>query len=166
MENIASGRSSIRMRLIGHSGLTNKAMPARTKNFTFDKDTHTYRLRGNVIPSVTQVIGAVHPRNYECADWYLERGRKMHKAIHFLIQGVLDWSSVDEAIAGRLQAYQKFMTEYEGRAIQTETSMYSETYLFAGTTDAIITSQKKASLLDVLTDFKSSLEAQVFIKLG
>ena len=59
---------------------------------SFDEETHTYSASGRVVPSVTQVIKAafgdlVWPWANEFA---LERGSKVHKALHYWILGDLD----------------------------------------------------------------------------
>jgi hypothetical protein len=131
--------------------------------FTFDPETHIYRLGDRVLPSVTDIIGAVIPRGYECAAWYLDRGKALHAAIHLQAKGKLDWSSVDDRIMGRLKAYRKFMLESGWTLIASETPMYSERLGFAGCRDALMLDKAK---VEVLTDFKSSIEPQVIPQIG
>ena len=82
-----------------------------TDRLQFDSEKHLYTIDGAPVPSVTQMINAVYPRNYSCGNWYLERGSAMHYAIHFLVQGKLRWESVDHRILGRIRAFEKFMLE-------------------------------------------------------
>ncbi|MDE2022352.1 MAG: hypothetical protein KGI71_05590, partial [Patescibacteria group bacterium] len=71
-----------------------------TPDFTFDAATHTYRIGGHVVPSVTQVIRSCAP-GWMADEWYLERGKAVHEAIRLSISGRLDWTELDPRIEGR-----------------------------------------------------------------
>jgi len=131
--------------------------------FTFDPETHIYRVGERVYPHVTGIINAIAPRQYSCGDWYLSRGRAMHKAIHLLVKGILDWSSVDERILPRIRAFEKFMRERQWQLTHSELPLVSKSLLIAGTVDAILEHEGRDL---VLTDFKSSLEPHVSVQLG
>lgn len=134
--------------------------------FFFDPATHTYTVDGIIVPSVTGIIADTIPRNYSCADWYLERGSAMHKAIHLLIQDKLDWATVDERISRRILAYEKFRRDSGFKPFATERAMPCQRYRFAGTIDALYPSAKGRKNEVVLCDFKSSLEKQLEIQIG
>lgn len=129
----------------------------------FDEALHRYSVAGRVLPSVTQVINAVAPRGYTCGDFYLNRGRVMHKAIHLLIQGKLRWESVDEQIAGKIRAFQLFMSESGYKVQASELPLYSPSLRFAGTLDALMIPD---DVHRILVDFKSSLEPQLRPQIG
>ena len=50
----------------------------------FDELTHTYKLYGSPVPSVTQVIGEIIGSGWKAAEWYLTRGRAIHKCAEFI----------------------------------------------------------------------------------
>jgi hypothetical protein len=130
----------------------------------FDADAHIYRLDGKRLPSVTQIIGAVIPRKFNPGEWYLQRGRAIHQAIHLLSNDSLDWESVDERIKPRLQAFQKFCTETGLWPDDSEISLCSHALRFAGTIDAMMLNEIGAC--STLVDFKSSIEPAVILQLG
>jgi len=76
----------------------------------FDAATHTYRVDGVEVPSVTQVLEAVGLIDYSHIPWAnrqmaLERGRAVHEAIALDLEGDLDEDSAEEAgILGYLEA--------------------------------------------------------------
>jgi hypothetical protein len=129
----------------------------------FDADAHTYTLNGRRLPSVTQVIGAVIERRFNPGDWYLQRGRALHHAIHLMVKGTLDWESVDDRIFGRLKALEKFLKQTGYKIIVSEVPLAHSALMYAGTLDALLEGQGGHV---VLVDFKSSLEAQVELQLG
>lgn len=137
-----------------------KAQP----EFTFDPEAHVYRIDGAPVPSVTKIIGAIVPRRFNPGDWYLERGRAIHHAIHLMAKGTLDWNSVDPRILPRVQAVQKFLAETEFQIAESEIALFSYRMRYAGTVDAILTGDSGSHA--ILTDFKSSLEPQVELQLG
>ncbi len=130
----------------------------------FDAESHRYSIDGRVLPSVTQVIGAIIPRNYSCASWYMDRGSAIHKAIHLMIQGKLDWSSVDERILGRIRAFELFIKDSGCVVKESELPLASSRYSFAGTLDLILEDKRRE--WEFLADIKSSLECQISIQLG
>ena len=106
---------------------------------TFDADTHTYRLNGTVVPSVTQVI------DEQLNDWTgvpldaLEAARvfgsHVHEACHLLVRGELDWASLDPALVPYLEGAQNFLDQSGITIIASELALASPTLRFAGTTD-------------------------------
>jgi hypothetical protein len=81
---------------------------------TFDEATHTYRVNGSIVPSVTQVIPSdyshVHPRVLEKAR---QRGHAVHKATELYDKGTLDFATLDPQIEPYLVAWDKFKLDYE-----------------------------------------------------
>jgi len=54
---------------------------------TFDADRHVYAIGGNPVPSVTQIIRAVIPRQWNADPWCMQRGTMVHKAAALLLRG-------------------------------------------------------------------------------
>ena len=131
-------------------------------NIEFNEALHQYRLDGRVVPSVTQVIRS-NVQGWMADDWYLERGRAVHAAIHLHLRGKLDWASVDERIKGRIDAILKFLADLNLSIVDTEVRMASTRWRFAGTIDAIL---QDASGMLLVADWKSTLEPSVEPQLG
>lgn len=130
---------------------------------TFDEATHTYRLDGRVVPSVTQVIGSVLP-GWQADEWYLQRGRALHHACALLDRGVLNWDSVAPEIIGRVRAWQRFVADSRAIIMGIETPHADSVYRFAGTIDRILFVDGVE--LPVICDLKSTIEPQVRVQLG
>lgn len=108
--------------------------------FTFDFEKHEYRLNGEVLPSVTQLL-------QEFALYDLSRvppdrleykrilGTAVHLACHYLDDNRLDESTMHPDIVPYVNAYKKFreITGFEPR--YNEERMYSKKWRFAGTLD-------------------------------
>jgi hypothetical protein len=77
--------------------------------FQFDEKSHTYRVKGVIVPGVTRVIDHAGLTDYDNvrAD-ILERksalGKVVHRCIHFWNQRDLDWSTVDERAKGYVES--------------------------------------------------------------
>jgi hypothetical protein len=138
-------------------------------NINIDEN-HIYRLGTRRLPSVTQAIQAnfgerltewhVGERFY-WTEWHAGKGTAVHKAIHYLLEGVLDWGTVDVRILGKLKAFVKFISETGYEVMHSELMLHSKRYQFAGTIDLILHNDHL-----ILGDIKSSLEPYVEIQLG
>lgn len=129
----------------------------------FDEEKHEYRLRGKVLPSVTQIIKAILPPQYEFAgEWHMQRGAATHKACELFDQGVLDWASVDPEIEPRVKAWQRFRSDWPAEIVANETRLAHEGLRYAGTIDRMFRHQGKL----VLADIKNSVAQQVRLQLG
>lgn len=126
---------------------------------TFDEPSHTYRVDGRVVPSVTQLLGTLQ-------DWQgvppsvleakAELGRCVHKACELDDADDLDEESIDPVVLGYLQGWRKFKRETGALILQSERQLANRLLGFAGTLDRV------AELLAVsagdrwLIDIKSS----------
>ena len=106
----------------------------------FDDATHTYRLDGRVIPSVTQILKQVVDFSMVPPD-VLERkcalGSALHMAIALDHEGDLDEDSVDPAVRPYLDGWRKFVADM-GRALvihAAEVPMASKRYGYGVTPD-------------------------------
>lgn len=103
---------------------------------TFDADKHEYRWNGRVVPSVTGILKVVGLID---SAWHTpeatERGSMIHLATALDDRGELDEASVDERIAGYLNAWRHWrsVSGFEMHAI--ESPVYSTHYDYAGTLD-------------------------------
>ena len=80
-------------------------MPDQT--LTLDPITHVYTLNGRVVPGVTEIVRATVP-GWQASEWYLQRGRALHKAVELWNKGTLDEATVAPEIEGRFRAWKLF----------------------------------------------------------
>lgn len=121
---------------------------------TFEDEPHIYRVDGRIVPSVTGVIRDVYgdlvwPWRSEFA---LERGKRVHEAMHLWILGDLDAKRLSPYIAGFVAGGIRFLTETGFEIRVSEHRMYSSIYDVAGTTDLIGIMERK---LLTCADFKT-----------
>lgn len=108
---------------------------------TFDESTHTYRVGGKVVPSVTQILrpiidfSGIDPAVLAAKA---DLGTRVHAACEFWDQDDLDESSVEDDVAPRLQAWQRFVRESDARVLYAERRVYEPMLGYAGTLDAVI----------------------------
>lgn len=120
---------------------------------TFEEADHVYRVDGRIVPSVTQVLAEVYgdlvwPWRSEFA---LERGRRVHAAMHYWILRDLDIKTLSPYIAGFVAAGIRFLEETGFEIRASEHRMYSAVYDFAGTADLIGVLERKATGADFKT---------------
>ena len=121
-------------------------------DLTFEEETHTYRLNGELVPSVTQVIEAAGLKKpYHGDAWYGERGTAVHRAAHLLEDGSLDWDTVDPRITGFLKAYDSFIREAAWKTIFSERRMCCASLGFAGTMDKLGRMRRHDWVVDLKT---------------
>jgi len=132
-------------------------------NFTFDEANHIYKLSGNVIPGVTQIIsesGFVDLSfvNEEYLAWKGDLGKKVHKATELYDQDDLNIETLNPTLKSYLDGWIKFENDYGFNVYNIELEMYHPLYKFAGRLDRIgvIAQDKKYDY--VLVDIKSGVK--------
>ncbi|TBR16981.1 hypothetical protein EPO66_03635 [bacterium] len=145
-------------------------------DLTFDKDSHSYKLNGVVIPSVTQILQKVGISDFSMvpAD-RLESARKFGSAVHLACElfdkGTLDECALDSNLWPYLDAWVSFKKEYALEFISIEKPITSVIYRVAGTPDRIAKSDKRRRLAVLLneegtykvTEYKDKNDWQIFI---
>lgn len=104
---------------------------------TFNEERHEYRLDGEVIPSVTQVLGKLHDFGMVPADVLeaaCQRGTIVHKLCEFHDQRDLDPESIGDYWR-YLDAWIAFCADYKAEWTHIEHKGHSARYGFAGTMD-------------------------------
>jgi hypothetical protein len=140
-------------------------MPPRLQ---FDEETHTYRLEGRELPSVTTVLGAVgyydHLRNVppEKLELARRRGVMAHRAIQLYIQNKLDFSTVSDEVYGRVEGFAAWCkdTGFRPARRSTEVRVFSPSYRYAGTVDAL----GRIGTRRVLVDYKTPVSMDTSAK--
>lgn len=89
---------------------------AYAPTLTFEEDTHTYRLDGMVVPSVTQILKELGFVDFSGIDPEVlrkkaELGTYVHKCCELLFQQDLDIENVDPEALGYVRAFEKFLIE-------------------------------------------------------
>lgn len=121
---------------------------------TFDPETHTYAVDGNVLPSVTQIIrdAGLYPWGNDSTDanYYMERGLAVHAACRYWDEGRLDpHEELDPEVEPRLDAYKKFLKDSGARVLMNETPMYHPAMRYAGTLDRLFVWNNDLWLVDL-----------------
>jgi len=101
---------------------------------TFDPATHTYRLYGRVIPSVTQVLDDLLP-GWHADEWYLQRGTAVHACAAMIAQGI-EFES-DPAISGQVAACRQWFADVRPLVNYVERRVCSARHGYAGTLDML-----------------------------
>ncbi len=120
---------------------------------TFDAKTHTYKLDGVVVPSVTQILGLANL--YEFIDKKLLKraadfGTAVHKATELYDEGRLNESNLDVALVPYLNGWKKFLNDTKFHVDLAEKLVYSH-HGYAGTFDRMGVLDSKNTLLDIKT---------------
>lgn len=105
---------------------------------TFDEATHVYRMNGDVVPSVTQVLAplcnfsAVPAGVLAAASAF---GTAVHKACELFDLGTLDEEALDPALTPYLAAWKQFSFDYMVTWDLVEELVYHPGMRYAGTLD-------------------------------
>jgi len=125
---------------------------------TFDPKTHTYRIDGKPVPSVTQVLSDLLPC-WQAGDWYLQRGRAVHACAAMIADGV-DFDA-PEGIEGQVAALRQFFAEVRPIPVMVERPLYSAVYGYAGSIDLLATIGCELVLIDYKASIGKSLGYQL-----
>lgn len=107
---------------------------------TFDEESHTYRINGVVVPSVTQVL---YGAGFIDKQWFTEearqRGGYVSQATQFEDEGTLDWDALDEGLRGYVEAWRKFRREAGiTEILSVERQVCNPELAYAGTLDRLV----------------------------
>lgn len=123
----------------------------------FDEPTHTYRLDGAVVPSVTQLLEPVR-RELGGSESVLEYKRQIGKALDTTIElserDDLIYSSIDDAVLPFFEAWLQFKKDTGFRVLLNQPIVYSRKLRFAGKPDIFGTRDPVRSTPDELLDTK------------
>ena len=119
---------------------------------TFDSTTHSYTIDGQPVPGVTDILtdmGFIDKTWFD--DYSRERGKLVHRVIHWHITGELDEATIDTAILPYFIAWRRFEKDTGFVSTETEKPLGSKIYRFAGTPDQI----GKLNGHDAIIDYKT-----------
>lgn len=126
------------------------------KELEFDEATHTYRLNGEVIPSVTTVMEPLKRVQYEGIDdrtlsRAATKGTSVHNAIeNWILFGIED---VPEEHKGYFDAFRLWWEDAKPEVIGTEVRVYHKLLRYAGTGDLLARVGGMIDLIDYKTTY-------------
>jgi len=112
------------------------------EGLTFNEETHTYKLNGVELPSVTQIITSIGLVDYsmvnkDLLDYKADIGRKIHKTIELYDNKELDNSELHPLLRNYLEQWRKFKKDFRLHTIESEIRMFHPAYKYAGTIDKL-----------------------------
>jgi hypothetical protein len=128
-------------------------LDAMMNKLEFDNETHTYRLNGTVLKSVTTIIkdaGLIDDRWFtEFSRW---RGSAVHEAVFYDIHNDLD-PNIHEQIKPYMEAWFKFKqdTKFQPFKHLCESRQYHPIYKYAGSPDLPGMLNGSPALIDIKT---------------
>lgn len=135
----------------------------------FDPVAHRYTLDGRELPSVTRILklAGVIKTGAWFTDAARDRGTAFHRASELLDSGSdvhLTPLLADRVVAGRLEAYQKFLREQAVDVLAIEQIVACQTYHYAGCLDRRIRFRRTGETW--LLDFKPNPASWHPLQLG
>ena len=117
---------------------------------TFDAEAHVYQIDGRTVPSVTTILSAVFgdllwPFRSEFA---MDRGTKVHRAVHLYVQHDLDVNSLSPYVAGYVAAAVRFLVESGFCVAASEQRLHSAIHDYCGTLDIVGTLNGRLTVAD------------------
>jgi len=117
----------------------------------FEEKTHTYKLMGMRIPSVTQVLepledfSGIDPDVLETARVF---GTHVHDACALMLKVKLNWSTLDPSLIPYVTAARDFIRERKLVVLNAEERMHEPDLRFAGTIDLFASWHGKLTIFD------------------
>ena len=119
---------------------------------TFDAETHTYKINGVVVPSVTQVLDE---GGFIDKTWFTEGGRNrgtyVAQATQFDDEGALNWDALDDKLKGYVTAWRGFLKDTKWEVVAIEQRVHNPEMGYAGTLDRIMDNGYWRWVLDIKT---------------
>jgi hypothetical protein len=113
-------------------------------NLVFNEVEHTYTTpAGVIVPGVTRILEAAGLRadfsavSPAALEYRRALGQAVHAATHFDDEGTLDEGTLDPAVVPYLEAWRTFRRDKGFVPVAREVRVFSPTYWYAGTLDAV-----------------------------
>ena len=122
----------------------------------FDEATHTYRLDGNVLPSVTTIMKPLSAFEYRnvpesALEKAADRGTTVHNAIEIFIKYGID--DIPTEFRPYLDAFIDWWNEKKPVVIGSEIRLYHRMFRYCGTCDLLCLIDGKLILIDYKTTY-------------
>lgn len=127
-----------------------------TDELTFDEARHEYRVRGAIVPSVTQVLSPLSSFDgvpSAVLEAKRDLGQRVHLACQLDDEDDLDEASIEPDVRLYLEGYRLFRAESGARVVLNEARVYHPTYRYAGTLDRVLRIGDEHWLVDLKTSF-------------
>jgi hypothetical protein len=121
-------------------------------NFSFDDLNHIYRLNGQVIPSVTQILQAEGIADYSYADESdRDFGKAGHRVTELWDKRTLDIKTISEPLIPYLNGYKKFLKDFKVKVIPEwiETPTYSFIWKYGVKPDRVVEINGKLTVYEI-----------------
>jgi hypothetical protein len=108
---------------------------------TFDATSHTYRIGGRLLPSVTTILKRLQDFSGIPAavlEQARERGERLHKAVNLFNRNDLDWDSLDPEIRSLTEAWAQYLSDTGAVVIASEQPVWHPKFKYAGTPDVVL----------------------------
>jgi len=130
-------------------------------SFEFDAENHIYRLDGQAIPSVTQVLSAVGITDYshipiDKRDAAMHFGTAVHLACELWDKGNLNETILDKLLIPYLDGWKKFLADSKPKIMDIENPLYSPKYRYGFRIDRVLKINERITIVDI----KTSADAQ------
>jgi len=125
------------------------------QELTFEENSHTYRLNGIEIPSVSRILEPLSSAEYGSVNTIAlknaaTRGRSVHRAIeHFLKHGIDN--DIIPSYSNYFAAFKKWYAETSPQVEEVECRIYHKAARYGGTADLICRIGGKLTLVDFKT---------------
>ena len=133
----------------------------------YDDESHSYRVDGLRIPSVTKIVDSCFPKNLH--EWVAVVGGEEYKRIteealtigndtHKYIEDFITYGHTcdkpDEHIANPIEAFLEWDEKYEPQWMSSERKIYCDKFKYAGTVDAVAKIGGRVCVIDFKTSKK------------
>lgn len=119
---------------------------------TFEEETHTYRVDGRRVPSVTQVLAPLFRWDLvppETLERKRQIGNALHRAIHLELSGfTIDASTIDQSVMPFYNGWRAFRIECDYVPVLSEFRIHSLRSNYCGTLDSWGQLQGRPALID------------------
>ena len=130
------------------------------KEVEFDAQTHTYRVAGEIVPSVTQILSdlsimkRLDPGILREAS---ERGKLVHRAVELYNNRDLDEETLHPEFEPYIRAWKRFCADQLFEPLHNEIIIHSERWNYCGTLDTFGTWKQLRRRPPVMIDVKSGM---------
>ena len=141
-------------------------------NLDFQEKTHTYKLNGQVIPSVTTIMKPLSDNKYSTvrAD-VLENAANKGSIVHNAIENYLKFGieDISEEYKPYFLAFLEFLSDKQPTILATETKVYHKHLRYAGTVDLVCIINGEVYLIDykttaVLIEMLTKVQLEAYAK--
>jgi hypothetical protein len=102
-------------------------------------------------PSVTEIIYTVMPIEFEVDNYYMTKGKAIHRAIELLLQDNLDEDTVQPDFKIYIDIFKEFIKAERIEPLTLEKRFYNDRLLYSGKPDIICNIDGTPCIIDIKT---------------